>query len=81
MDGKIPDGFRLGPLTCLPFETKADASPDAIYTSSGYFFVLKSAHPEVGVDFMRFMTSREMAGTFAQMRDVLVAVDGLWKVV
>ena len=35
-----------------------------------------SAHPELGVDFLRFMTSREMAGTFAEMRDVLVAVNG-----
>lgn len=78
MMGKIPDGFRLGAFN-LPSvrDGAADASPDAIYTSSGYFFVLKnSAQPEVGVDFMRFMTSREMAGTFAQMRDVLVAVDG-----
>ncbi|MEE2627846.1 MAG: extracellular solute-binding protein, partial [Candidatus Latescibacterota bacterium] len=78
MMGKIPDGFRLGAFN-LPSvrEGASDASPDAVYTSSGYFFVLKnSAQPELGVDLMRFMTSRDMAGTFAQMRDVLVAVDG-----
>ena len=36
-----------------------------------------SRHPEIGVDFLRFMTSRQMAGTFAQMRDITVAVEGV----
>jgi ABC-type sugar transport system permease subunit/ABC-type glycerol-3-phosphate transport system substrate-binding protein len=78
MLGKIPDGFRLGSFNLPIIEAGvSDASPDAIYTGSGYFFVFKnSQNPAKGVDFMRFMTSREMAGTFAEMRDVLVAVNG-----
>lgn len=78
MLGKIPAGFRLGTFNLPVIEAGADdAQADAIYTGSGYFFVLKnSENPELGVDFMRFMTSREMAGTFAEMRDILVAVDG-----
>ena len=76
MMGKIPDGFRLGAFN-LPMATPSKASSDAINTGSGYFFVFKkSANPQIGVDFLRFMTSRQMAGTFAEMRDILVAVDG-----
>ena len=76
MMGKIPDGFRLGAFN-LPVVEGGAGDPDAIYTGAGYYFVFKnSAHPELGVDFLRFMTSRTMAGTFAEMRDILVAVDG-----
>ena len=76
MMGKIPDGFRLGAFN-LPMPQSTLAEPDAINTGSGYFFVLKnSRNPAIGADFLRFMTSRKMAGTFAEMRDILVAVDG-----
>ena len=76
MMGKIPDGFRLGAFN-LPVVEGGAGEPGAIYTGAGYYFVFKnSAHPELGVDFLRFMSSREMAGTFAEMRDVLVAVNG-----
>ena len=68
--------FRLGAFN-LPVVEGGAGEPGAIYTGAGYYFVFKnSAHPELGVDFLRFMTSREMAGTFAEMRDVLVAVNG-----
>jgi len=76
MQGKIPDGFRLGTFP-LPITATGPADPNALYTSAGYFFVLKgSRHPELGVDFLRFMTSSKMAGDFARMRDIVVAVRG-----
>jgi ABC-type sugar transport system permease subunit/ABC-type glycerol-3-phosphate transport system substrate-binding protein len=76
MQGKIPDGFRLGTFS-LPITRAGKADPKALYTTAGYFFVLKgSRHPEVGVDFLRFMTSEQMAGDFARMRDIVVAVRG-----
>ena len=75
MMGKIPDGFRLGAFNLPALKNPANEKNEAIFTSSGYFFVLKnSQNPEQGADFLRFMTSREMAGNFAEMRDVLVAV-------
>ena len=76
MQGKIPDGFRLGTFQ-LPIPAAGQADPNALYTSAGYFFVLEgSAHPEAGVDFLRFMTSPEQAGVFARMRDIVVATRG-----
>ena len=80
MMGKIPDGFRLGDFNLPSVGNAIDEKDEAIFTSSGYFFVMKnSPNPQVGVDFLRFMTSREMAGNFAEMRDVLVAVKGAMK--
>ena len=77
MHGKIPEGFRLGTFN-LPIAEPSKADPNAIFTGSGYYFAMKnSAHPEIGVDFLRFMTSREMAGAFAEMRDITVAVKGV----
>ena len=76
MQGKIPDGFRLGTFP-LPITPAGVADPKALYTSAGYFFVLKgSRHPEQGVDILRFMTSARMAGEFVRMRDIVVAVRG-----
>ena len=76
MLGKIPEGFRLGSFN-LPVAEPSRASANAINTGAGYYFVFgDSRHPEAGVDFLRFMTSRAMAGRFAEMRDILVAVDG-----
>ena len=76
MMGKIPDGFRLGAFN-LPIVRAGKADPNAINTGAGYYFVLKeSAHPKEGVEFLRFMTSRPMAGLFAEMRDIAVAVKG-----
>ena len=76
MLGKIPEGFRLGAFN-FPAVEDGVGDPNAVYTGAGYYFVFRdSARPELGIDFLRFMTSREMAGTFAEMRDILVAVDG-----
>jgi raffinose/stachyose/melibiose transport system permease protein len=77
MLGKIPDGFRLGTFN-LPVAPASRADPTAIYTGAGYYFVMKgSRHPREGVAFLRFMTSRRMAGLFCRMRDVPVAVRGV----
>ena len=77
MLGKIPDGFRLGEFN-YPIVEAGRADPNAIQTGSGYYFVLKnSKHPQLGVEFLRFMTSRAMAGIFAGMRDIPVSVKGV----
>lgn len=76
MLGKIPDGFRLGAFN-LPILPNGKGDPTAVYTSSSYYFVFKHAkHPREGVDFLRFMTSREQAGKFCRMRDIIAAVRG-----
>jgi raffinose/stachyose/melibiose transport system permease protein len=76
MLGKIPDGFRLGAFN-LPVTPAGKADSTAIYASAGYYFVMKNGkHPKEGVEFLRFMTSRRMAGRFCRMRDVPVAVRG-----
>lgn len=76
MLGKIPEGFQLGAFNLpRPRETKAD--PTAVTVGSNYYFVFTySRHPEEAVDFLRFMTSREMAGLFSEMRDIVTAVRG-----
>jgi ABC-type sugar transport system permease subunit/ABC-type glycerol-3-phosphate transport system substrate-binding protein len=77
MLGKIPDGFRLGAFN-LPLAPTGLADPTAVYGGSGYYFVMKdSDHPREGVEFLRFMTSRQMAGRFARMRDIPVAITGV----
>jgi len=77
MLGKIPEGFRLGSFN-LPIAHAGKTDPSAIYAGAGYYFVMKhSRHPEAGVEFLRFMTSRRMAGRFCRMRDIAVAVAGV----
>jgi ABC-type sugar transport system permease subunit/ABC-type glycerol-3-phosphate transport system substrate-binding protein len=76
MIGKIPEGFRLGCFR-IPYIPTGKADQTAIPVGTNYYFVFSgSAHPEVAVDFYRFMTSREMGGLFAQMRDFPVAIQG-----
>jgi ABC-type sugar transport system permease subunit/ABC-type glycerol-3-phosphate transport system substrate-binding protein len=76
MQGKIPDGFRLGAFN-LPIIEAGKAPTDAIIAGAGYYFVFKkSKNPAQGVEFLRFMSSRTMAGVFAEMRDIPVAVKG-----
>ncbi len=77
MLGKIPDGFRLGSFN-LPVAHSGKADPSAVYGGSGYYFVMKgSDNPLAGVEFLRFMTSRRMAGRFCRMRDIPVSVAGV----
>jgi ABC-type sugar transport system permease subunit/ABC-type glycerol-3-phosphate transport system substrate-binding protein len=76
MQGKIPDGFRLGSFN-LPLVRTGKAPEDAVSAGAGYYIVFKdSKNPQDGVEFLRFMTSRTQAGVFAQMRDIPVAVRG-----
>ena len=76
MQDNIPEGFRLGAFP-LPLPRAEAAEPQASYATSGYFFVMKSAkNPVGGVDFLRYLTSREVAGRFAQERGITVAIDG-----
>lgn len=75
MMGKIPGGFRLGFFNLPSIEGSKE--PNAIYVYGGYFFLFKHAkHPKEAMDFMRFMTSRKMAGLFSRMRDIPTAVKG-----
>ncbi len=76
MEGKIPDGFELGAFN-LPTIKGGKGDPDAVAASGGYFFVMAhSRQPREAVEFLRFMTSREMAGEFARQRDMPVAIKG-----
>ena len=76
MTGKFPDGFRLGTFN-LPFVPAGKADPTAVQGGTNYYVVFKnSKHPDEAVEFLRFMTSRSMAGEFARQRDFPVAVRG-----
>lgn len=76
MIGKIPAGFELGCFN-LPLPKNSKGDPTAIGVGVEPFLIMsKSAHPEIAVDFMRFMTSRKMAGMFAHMQDTPVAIKG-----
>jgi len=77
MMGKIPEGFRLGTFN-FPVAPAGKADPTALAVGGGYFLIMKdSANPRQAVDFLRFMTSREMAATFCRRRDIPVAVRGV----
>ncbi|HZZ42884.1 MAG TPA: extracellular solute-binding protein [Tepidisphaeraceae bacterium] len=68
MLGKIPDGFRLGCFN-LPI-VAGTAEPNAVNVFGGYMFLFHDAkQPAVAADFMRFLTSRRMAGLFSRLRD------------
>lgn len=75
MMGKIPEGFRLGTFN-LPV-MPGSAEPDAVNVYGGFFFLFKDAkNPRVAMDFVRFLTSKRMAGTFSRMRDIPTATVG-----
>ena len=72
----IPPGFELG---CFNFPAVSNpvGDPNAIAIGSNAYFVMrKSKHPEVAAEFLRFLTSREMAGIFSRMTDIPSAVRG-----
>jgi raffinose/stachyose/melibiose transport system permease protein len=76
MLGKIPDGFRLG-FCNMPAVPSPVGDPANLQIFSGYYFVMsKSPHARESVDFLRFMTSRAMAGLFCRQRDIPVAIQG-----
>ncbi len=76
MMGRIPEGFRMGSFS-YPLPGSSMGDPTAVYSSSSYYHVFsKSANPEAAVDFLRFMTSREVASEFCRQRDITVAIHG-----
>ena len=76
MLGKIPEGFRLG-FFSFPAVLHPQADPGDVQVFSNYYVVMKnSPHAREAVDFLRFMTSRKMAGQFCRQRDIPVAIKG-----
>lgn len=77
MRDNIPQDFQLGAFP-LPLPESPHADPHAGYdASSGYWFVFKnSGNPSGGVEFLRYLTSPEVAGRFAQERGITVAIKG-----
>jgi raffinose/stachyose/melibiose transport system permease protein len=78
MLGKIPDGFELGCFNLpIPAAGRSKIEPSAMYMHVEPFFVFtRSANPDVAMDFMRFMTSRDMAARFARMQDIPTVIRG-----
>lgn len=75
MQDNIPQDFELGAFS-LPLPDSPRAVPGAQYASSGYFFVFSSSrHPELGAEFLRYLTSVEVASRFAAERGIPVAVE------
>lgn len=76
MQDNIPEDFRLGAFP-LPLPELKVTEPHASYATSGYFFVMKSSrNPAGGVDFLRYLTSSDVAGRFAKERGITVAIQG-----
>jgi len=77
MLGKIPDDFELGCFNLPIPNSGSKVDPSALFVAVEPFFVFtRSKHPEIAMDFMRFVTSRKMAARFAQMQDVPTAIKG-----
>ena len=76
MRDNIPSDFELGAFS-LPLPVSSLSDPGAGFATSGSWFVFKdSQNPEGGADFLRFLTSRQVAGKFAAERGMTVAVQG-----
>jgi raffinose/stachyose/melibiose transport system permease protein len=76
MMGKIPDGFELGCFN-LPVMKNGIGDPTAVSVHTEATVVMaESPHPELGVDFLKLMTSRRMAGKFARMQDIPTCIRG-----
>lgn len=76
MKGKIPDGFELGSFNMPAFlPSKGDPTAVNVHVEP-YFVMAKSAHPREAIDFLRFMTSRKMAGRFSRLQDIPTAIRG-----
>ena len=77
MLGKIPDGFELG---FFPYPPPVNAKlgwRDGVYVNTNFYFVMSHAsHKKEAIEFLRFMTSRKMAGKFSRMQDTPTAIRG-----
>jgi raffinose/stachyose/melibiose transport system permease protein len=77
MLGKIPDGFEMGCFN-LPRTEPTKGEPTAVFAQVEPFIVFQTT-PErtaAAIDFLRFMTSRKMAGRFTKLQDIPTAVRG-----
>ena len=78
MLGKIPAGFHFASFNLPAIGGPDDkGDPNAVNAFASFFYVMKhSAHPREAIDFLRFMSSRQMAGKFTRERDIPTAVLG-----
>nr|MBA3272369.1 ABC transporter permease subunit [Chthoniobacterales bacterium] len=79
MAGKIPAGFEMGCFnlpTVSPDKEKADPTAIAIYVEPMLVFKTTPERERASVDFLRFMTSRKMAGRFSKLQDLPTAIRG-----
>ncbi len=73
---KLPEHFELGTFNIPSFAHSA-ADPTAVAGGQWYYFVHRHApHAREAVDFLRYLTSRQMAGRFARATNIPVAVRG-----
>jgi N-acetylglucosamine transport system substrate-binding protein len=71
MKNAIPEGMRISCFN-YPGIEGGKGDPTAILTSTGYWLVLtKGKHPQIGADFLKFLTSLEMAGRFVEEKQHL----------
>jgi len=77
MGDKIPPDFELAQFA-IPAPTSSSARPEkAVQVGAGYFFVFShSAQPARGVDYLRYITSRNQIRQLVQAQDLPVAVVG-----
>src|SRR5690606_26153404 len=62
----------------MPLPVAPHADPEAVRVYTVHFFVMsQSAHPEVGIDFLRFMTSAEMAAAYVRRQQIPAAIHGV----
>jgi raffinose/stachyose/melibiose transport system permease protein len=76
MQANIPAGYQLGAFPLPLPEGSSRSDPGAGYvTTDGFWFVFKdSANPAGGVEFLRYLTSAQVAGRFAGERGITVVI-------
>ncbi|MBT9586960.1 extracellular solute-binding protein [bacterium] len=74
MRGKFPVDFQLGEF---PIPNPSDRPHRAVQVGAGYYFVFaQSAHPQGGVNYLRYITRRSHALQLVKTQDLPVAVVG-----
>lgn len=77
MAGNIPADFELGQFA-LPPPSDGLQSQHSLYVSSAYYFVFShSGQPEGGVEFLKHLTSPQVAQEFVRQRDIPLALRGV----
>ena len=76
MKKQIPPGFHMAFMN-IPVLAKGKGDPTATSTAIEYWIVpAKSKHPDIAVDFYKFMTSLPKAKQFVQQKDTLMSIKG-----